>query len=259
MQIPIRMIGIATMFFWIFLIAFLATAVYSVKDVAFDFGEPQMNINANEEMIFSLPVTIINRGFYNIGAFTIVTQILDNDGLSLVKASTLVPLIGKNDAASVTHNMTVNATELLQQDQNLLFNDADLRIYAAVGMQIAEVIPVEASTNFSMPWGAPLYNFTLGEPAYAPYNFTHLMVTVPISFENHAFFDLAGDMRIRMYNSTDARVGRARTSFEAYANSPYDGFIEFYVSTSGVTPTGRFEVYFDTPVIDYGPLVILYG
>jgi hypothetical protein len=253
------MIGIATMFFWIFLIAFLVTAVYSVKDVAFDFGEPQMTTDASGEMIFSLPVTITNRGFYNIGAFTIVTQVLDNDGLSIVEGSTVVPLINKNDAVAVTHNMTVDASELLQNDPNYLFNDTELRIYAAVGMHIAEVIPVEASTNFSMPWGAPIYNFSLGEPAYASYNSTHLRVTVPMSFENHAFFDLVGDMRIRMFNSTGDRVGRGRTSFEAYANSPYNGFIEFYASIVGATSTGRFEVYFETPMFDYGPLVIPYG
>jgi hypothetical protein len=217
-----------------------------------------MTTNA-DQIIFSLPVTITNRGFYNIGAFAIATRVLDNDGLSFVEASTAVPLIGKNNTVAVMHNMTINASDLLQHDQNYLFNDTELRIYATVGMHIAEVIPVEASTNFSMPWGAPLYNFSLGAPTYAPYNSTHFRVTVPTSFENHAFFDLVGDMRIRMHNSTGARVGRARTSVEAYANLPYNGFIEIYVSIVGVTPTGRFEVSFDTPLVDYGPLVIPYG
>jgi hypothetical protein len=253
------MIGIATTFFWIFLIAFLVTAVYSVKDVSFNFGEPQMSSDVSGEMFFSLPVEIVNRGFYNIGVFTITTQVFDTDGLSIVEGSTVTPLIRKNEGVVIVHNMTFNASELLQRDENFLFNDTELMIYAAIGMHIAEAIPVQASTNFSMPWGAPLCDFTLGEPVYAPYNASHFVVTVPISFENHAFFDLAGDMRIRMYNSAGSRVGRGRMSFNAYANSPYSGSIDFYVSIVDVTPTGRFEVNFETAMFDYGPVVIPYG
>jgi hypothetical protein len=259
MRVPIRMIGIATTFFWIFLIAFFVSAVYSVKDLDFDFGNPQMSVTADNEIVFSVPLSITNRGFYNIGSFNISTEISDKEGFAITSGSTFVPTINRNDMVTVTHNMTIDVNDLLQQDKNYLFNDTELKIYEAVGMKIADVIPVQASTNLSMPWGAPLYNFSLGEPTYAPYNLTHFRVTIPISFENHAFFDLAGDMRIRMYNSTGSRVGRARTSFEAYANSPYNGFIEFYVLMTGTTPTGRFEVSFSTPIFDYGPLVIHYG
>jgi hypothetical protein len=253
------MIGIATTFLWIFLIAFFASAVYSVKDLHFDFGEPQMSLTADNEMVFSLPVSITNKGFYNIGSFNISTEILDKEGFTILRGSTFVPVINKNDVVTITHNMTIDVNDLVQQNKNYLFNDTQLKIYETVSMRIADVIPVQASANLSMPWGAPLYNFSLGEPAYAPYNFTHFRVTVPISFENHAFFDLVGDMRIRMYNSTAAHVGRGRTSLQAYANSPYKGFIEFYVSMTETTPTGRFEVYFSTSLFDYGPLVIPYG
>ena len=259
MRIPIRMIGLATTFFWIFLIAFFVSAVYSVKDVRFDFGEPQMDVTSDNKVVFSLPVSIANSGFYNIGSFNISTQVADKEGFTIMCESTFIPVINKNDLVTITHNMTMDVNDLLEQDQNYLFNDTELKIYEAVSMRIADVIPVQASTNFSVHWGAPLYNFSLGEPAYAPYNSTHFMVTVPISFDNHAFFDLVGDMRIRMYNSTDARVGRGRTSLEAYGNSPYNEFIEFYVSMTGTTPTGRFEVYFSTSIFDYGPLVIPYG
>jgi hypothetical protein len=259
MRVPIRMIGIATTFFWIFLIAFFVSAVYSVKDVHFDFGEPQTSLTADNEMIFSLPVSITNKGFYNIGSFNISTEILDKEGFTITRGSTFVPVINKNDMVTITHNMTIDVNDLLQQDKNYLFNDTELKIYEAVGMRIADAIPVQASTNFSMPWGAPLYNFSLGEPAYATYNLTHFRITVPISFENHAFFDLVCDMRIRMYNSTGALVSKAKTSLEAYANSPYNGFIEFYVPMTEMTPTGRFKVYFSTPIFDYGPLVIPYG
>jgi hypothetical protein len=253
------MIGIATTFFWIFLIAFFASAVYSMKDVTFDFGNPQMSVTADNEVVFSVPVSIINKGFYKLGSFNISTEILDKEGFTITSGSTFVPVINKNDSVTILHNMTIDVNDLLQADKNYLFNDTELTILEAVGMKIAGVIPIQASTNISMPWGAPLYNFALGEPTYAPYNLTHFMVTVPISFQNHAFFDLIGSVRIRMYNSTGSRVSRVRMNLEAYANSPYNGFAELYVPMVGMTPTGRFEITFSTSVFDYGSLVIHYG
>ena len=259
MRIPIRMIGIATTFFWIFLIAFFVSAVYSVKDVHFDFGEPQMDVTSDNKVVFSLPVSIANSGFYNIGSFNISTEISDKEGFTITRGSTFVPVIKKNDVVTITHNMTIDLNDLLQQDKNYLFNDTELKIYEAVGMKIADVIPVQASTNFSMPWGAPLYNFTLGKPDYAAHNLTHFKVVVPINFENHAFFDLVGNVQIQMYNSTDIIVGEGQTNIEAYHNSPYNGYVEFYVSIAGITENGHFEVYFRTTLFKYEPVVIPYG
>jgi len=259
MRIPIRMIGIATTFFWIFLIAFFVSAVYSVKDVHFDFGEPQMDVTSDNKVVFSLPVSITNRGFYNIGSFNISTEISDKEGFTITLGSTFIPVINKNDVATITHNMTIDINDLLQRDQNYLFNDTELKIYEAVGMRIADVIPVQASTNFSMHWGAPLYNFTLGKVEYAAHNLTHFKVVVPISFENRAFFDLVGNIQIQMYNSTDIIVGEGQTNIEAHHNSPYHGYLELYVSMAGMSESGHFEVYFLTPLFNYGPLVIPYG
>jgi hypothetical protein len=110
-----------------------------------------------------------------------------------------------------------------------------------------------------VPWGAPLYNFTLGEPEYAAHNLTHFRVVVPINFENHALFDVVGTIQTRMYNSADEVVGNGQTNIEASHNSPYNGYLELYVPITGITESGRFEIYFQTPLFDYGPLVIPYG
>ncbi len=259
MRVSIRMIGIATTFFWIFLIIFSVSAFYSVKDLQFAFGEPQMSLTSDNELLFSLPITIANHGYYDVGFFKVMTEISDDEGFIIMQGSTLVPVIVKGEKVVITHNMTIDVDDMLQSNQSYLFNDADLKIYAMVGMRLAELIPVQASTNLSMPWGAPLYNFTLGEVQYASYNLTHFRVTVPISLENHAFFDLTGTIQIRMYNSTDSLFGEGQTDIAAGQHSPYSGFVELYVSTVAISESGHFEVYFQTPLLNYGPLVIPYG
>jgi hypothetical protein len=253
------MIGITTTFFWIFLIAFFVSAVYSVKDLHFDFSEPQMNITADNKIIFSLPITITNRGFYSLDDFSLTSQISDADGFIIASGTSFVSIINKNEAANVTHNVTIDFNELLVHDENFLFNDTELEIFEMVGMRIAKMIPIQASTNYSMPWGAPLYNFALGQPQYEATNSTHFRVNLPISFENHAFFDISGNIEVQMYNNINLLLGEGQTSIDVPQQSFYNGFIEFYILRSEVTDNGYFSISILTPLFNYENWVIPYG
>lgn len=259
MRIPIRVIGTVTTFLWIFLIAFFVSAVYSVKDLYFNFDAPQMSLNADNEIVFSLPIAITNKGFYDTGSFNVTTQICDKEGFATAYAMTFVPVINKNDKLVVNHNMTIKFNDLLENYQNYLFDDGELEIYAVVGMKIAKIIPVQASTNLSIPWGAPLYNFTLGELEYVNFNVTHLRATVPIRFENHAFFDVVGNMRIRMYNNASVFIDESQKAIEVPQHLVYTEVVEFYVPANDMTDDGFFEVYILTSLFTYGPMVIPYG
>jgi hypothetical protein len=192
-------------------------------------------------------------------SFSLRTRIRDKNGHTITRGTTNIPIIKKGEEVTATHNMTIDINDLLQRDENYLFNDTEMRIYETGSIGIANIIPVQASTNFTMPWGAPLYNFALGASQYLSFNYTHVMVVVPISFENHAFFDVAGTVKIEMCNSTDVLVGEGETNIEAWHNSPYYGNINVIAQIAGMTPSGRFEVYFDTLLFDYGPMVIPYG
>jgi len=252
------MISIATTFFWIFLIVFLVSAVYSVKDVRFDFGEAQIGLTSDNKILFSLPIAIDNKGYYNIGCFNVTTEILDKEGFMITRASTFIPVIEKSRQAMATHNVTIDVNDLLQNSQDYLFNDTELEVHETVGIKLAEVIPVQASTNLSMPWGAPLYNFTLGKIEYAGFNGTHMTATIPINFENHASFDLTGNIQMRMYNSINILVSEGQTTIEAIQNISYQGDVELNVPITEITENGYFEVYFSTLFFDFGPLVIPY-
>lgn len=259
MNIPIRMIGIATTIFWAFLIAFAATAMYSVKDVGFAFGDAQTGFTADNKILLSIPITIVNKGFYDIGYFTVASQISDQEGNLMANETTVEPVIRKGAEVMVFHNLTLDPNELLRNNQNLLFNDTEMRVHETVGMTIAEAIPVTAEGNFTMPWGAPLYNFAIGTPEYSVHNMTHVRVSVPVSFENHASFALAGDLQLSMFNSNGLAVGHGETAVYAWQFSPYSGVLELYVQMADVTPSGRFELFLASPIINCGPWVIPYG
>jgi hypothetical protein len=253
------MIGLATTFFWIFLAAFLASAAYSIKDLQFNFGEPQMTVTSENELIFYLPINVVNRGYYAVGAFNVTTQISDSSGNLVANGSTFVPGIERGETLTTSHNVTLEINELLQHSDDYLFNDSQLEVAVFAGMRLAELVPVGVSTNFSVPWGAPFYNFTLGELSYERFNRTCLQVTAPISFENHAFFDIAGNMNVRLYNSSGLLIGESQVFFEVPQYASYSGYVEFYVRIASFTPNGHFETYFSTPFFDYGPVVVSYG
>lgn len=190
MKAAIRMISIATALFWIFLAAFTISAVYSfIKDVRFSFGELETptSLTDNGEIVFSLPITVENMGLFDIGFFNVTTEISSLEGIIIARGNTCIPAIGRNTAITIRHNITVNVAELFQENSNLIFNDTSFVLYEAVGMSVAEVIPFMASTNVTLPWGAPLYNLKIDEPELVV-NGAYTLVKVPISFENHAFF-----------------------------------------------------------------------
>jgi hypothetical protein len=259
MDIPIKMIDLATMISWIFLIVFSVSVVYSVKDLAFDFGKPQIGTASDGRILFSLPIEIVNNGYYSIGLFNITTRVLDENGSTITEGSTLIPKIEKGERQAILHNMTFDLGRMSHLSQSYLFNDTQLGTIESVSMNLGEFIPVQVSGNFSIPWGAPLYNFKLGQLQYAPLNSTHIQATVSLSFDNHASVDIAGEAQLYMYTSANQLVGSDRIDVEAAQHSHYDRNAKFQIAISSITRTGCFEVKIHTGLFSYGPVVIPYG
>jgi hypothetical protein len=263
MNVPIRMLGIATSIFWIMLIAFVALAAYSVKDLNFDFGEPQFATSPDGEFRLSLPLYIDNRGYYSLKEFHLSTVFLDAEGEEISRDNTFVPVIPHGENVTILHNVTLSMDSLLEKGEQYLFKDNDLNVSVTAGLNFAELLPAQISTNFTFPWGAPFYNFALGEPSYGRFDLTQISVTVPMSFENHAVFDVAGNIRIELYDRANALVGESQTLVYVPQHSAYEGNVEFYLplspSATSAAQNGHFNVYFDMGIAEYGPLVIPYG
>jgi hypothetical protein len=259
MDVPIRMIDFAMAACWIFLIAFCAAAAYSIKDLRLDFGNARMATTADNRILVSLPLNVSNNGYYSIHSFNFSTKLLDEDGSTIVQGSTLTPTLGIGEKVSILDNLTFDVNDMLQLNQEFLFNDTQLNITESVGMVIGEVIPVQASGNISVPWGAPLYDLKLGKLEYSAVNYTQMQAIVPISFDDHAFFDVTGEVNLRMYNSTGQLIGLGQSMIDAAQHSHYDGQIGLNVAVSSITQTGWFELDFQTPLFSFGSKVIQYG
>ena len=123
MNVPIRALGIAISVFWVLLIAFIALAAYSVKDLNFDFGEPQFTTAPDGQLTFSLPLYIDNNGYYSLKEFYLSTLFSDAEGEEISRANTFVPVISQGENTTILHNVTLSTDSLLEK------GDQEFEIY----------------------------------------------------------------------------------------------------------------------------------
>ena len=229
-----------------------------MKDMQYSLGDLETAINQDNDLLVSFPVSVTNTGYYNLASFNITMQVLNNNGSEITRGSTIIPLVAQGQTVNTTHTMKLNVTDLLLTNRDLLFNDSSWSIYEVVSMEAAEVIPVRASSNLSLPWGAPLHNLILGPPTTESYNQSHIRVLIPISFENRAFFNLTGTVKARIYESGNLLVGKCQVNLDAPQNSPYKAKLEFYLPSRTVSNI-RCEALIETRFFTYGPMVIDLG
>ncbi len=258
MRIPIRMIGVATTVIWVFLILFSVSAIYSMKDIRVNLGQLLVSTTENCEVLLSFPVTVVNTGFYDLADFNISTVIFGANSTKVTEGSTFVPMVLHERTVNVTHNMKLNVTELLETNQDLAFNDTELTANMTVSMRAAKSIPIWASSNITIPWGAPLSKLAVDSPEFSVYNETHSRVVVPVSFENHAFFNFTGKIQLRVYSTAGNLVTQTEIDVDVSQYSPYKGKVEMFIPLRAVSRT-HFEVFFVSSYFNYGPLVVPYG
>jgi hypothetical protein len=112
MNVSIRMLGIATSIFWVFLIAFVALSAFSLKDLRFGFGNPQFTTSPNHDLVFSLPLSIDNGGYTDLKSFNLTTVMFDTEGSELSNASSFVPIIRSGENVTIMHNVTLSGNDL---------------------------------------------------------------------------------------------------------------------------------------------------
>jgi hypothetical protein len=263
MNVPIRMITIATSLLWVILIIFSASAIYSLKDIRVDIGGPQTTMALHNELLVDFPIGIVNKGYYNLNDFNISMEIHDAQESVVAQGFTFIPVINRDEIFNTTNRMKMNLTDIMQAYQNLIFNDTELQINDTISMKTARLISLQVSSNLTMHWGAPMYNLTFEKPEFtmqvAPHSTNYVRVTIPMMFENHASFDLTGTIHASMYNDRNIVTSTSSIVFKALQQSSYHADLELDVPVTGTTSSGHFDIFFSTPFFSYGPLVIPYG
>jgi hypothetical protein len=263
MDAPIRMLGIATTIFWIILVGFIASAGYSMKDLNFGVGEPQFTSTSNQDLMLTLPLHIDNRGYYSLRNFNLTTAFSDAEGVEISKASTFLAAIPNGENVTILHNVTLSMGSIAERANQYLFDDGNLTCTVTAKLNFADILPTQLATNVTFPWGAPFYNFQVEHPNLRAVDLTHLLATVPLSFENHAAFDLTGNISAKLLDEHDGLLSESQTAINVPKYSSYNGNLKFIIPVTAAASTstlsGHLEVYFFTLMFEYGPVVIPYG
>ena len=255
MRQAIRALGWAINIFWAILLFFTITSVYSALQIRPGFGEPYTTASGSS-MIASLPFYISNGGFYDINNLNVTTLVGDNLGNPISDSSTFVPVIPHGRNVTGTHDMKIDMMNITSNRlSHLLFNDSVLNIDIALKLDYANAVPFKISTNLTMPWGAPMNNLTIGNISVTPYNTTHVRVSVLVNFENHSFLNLNGAMRLELVNYSNQVVGSGSTDINVPPEGGYGESIEV-LSSSNLANVREARLYFQTSVLNYGPVVI---
>jgi hypothetical protein len=228
----------------------------------FGVGEPQFTAGSNHDLMLTLPLFIDNRGYYSLKGFNLTTVFSDAEGTEISRSSTYVPVIPQGENTTILHNVTLSMNSLSEQLNQYIFKDGNLTCAVTAGLNFAEILPTQLAANVTFPWGAPLYNFKLGQPQLSGADLSHVTASVPLSFENHAAFDLTGNVRVRLYDEHDQLLDESQTAINAPKYSNFNGKLGFSIplsaAASNANLNGHFEVYFSTPMFEYGPMVIPY-
>ena len=259
MRYAVRALGWATKILWILIIVFSATAVYSAMNIRMSFGQPQAYPSSGF-VVISVPLFVNNSGFYDLTELNMTVDVIDYNGSLLSASSTFVASIPRNSGVDTAHNVSMNLDDATSQLQFYLFNDAVFNIDMSLKVKFASAVPFQVSMNTTIPWGAPLYNFSVGQVSFNYLNLTHQEVIISVSFENHSpYFGVDGFMRVEIYNDNDELLGFTVSGLNVPSHSSYDGQVEMIVDASKITGSGEVRFYFETSTFSIGPVVMPYG
>jgi hypothetical protein len=251
MKIPIKMLSIATFIIWIIIISFSITIVLSAMNLDVNIGEIQMSPSSTG-IKFEAPFSINNEGYYELADLNLTTRVTDVNRTVLDLTETTIPSIPQGSTINESHTISIDLDTILSMDLiPLLTKDSSFNIEIFVGLNFARVIPTQLSTNITIPWGAPLAKFSVGDISFSSYNETHDESLIPISFENHAILDIQGRLQLDVYNENNELITSGETTISVPSQQWYNDGIKAYPliqDSLKFTGNGMIEVIFETPM-----------
>lgn len=192
-------------------------------------GTPQITPINSSYVSVSMPVSFTNNNSYvSINGVSTVKVVSDQSGAQVGSGSTEV---SAPPGSSFETNMQF-PLELPANSENLLFNDTTLSYTAQVSFfESSGTMLFDVSQPVSIDWRAPLSNLTLGAPQFEAYNSTHVMILVPVSFQNtNDYVDISTTLDAGIFNATSgALLGTGKLSVNVPPDSSFSSNFVTYI------------------------------
>lgn len=242
MKMILRAFGIGLTVISVFLALFAVTSLYSVLQLPLAFGTLQ-GVPVQSGVIVALPFKMSNHGFYDLSTIQLTTNLTTMDQ---VFSPSTTPFLRLSPGQSINtfHNLIVLHNDTAP-GSHFLFTDALVPVNVTLSFIFAQAIPVQLSVNFTVPWGAPLANFTTGPLTQHPYNTTHVQVALPLQFENHAVFNVTGTVTLTL-TEQDSIITSRRVPLTVPSATRYVNTLDVLVPTTSFSTNGTVSLTFAT-------------
>jgi hypothetical protein len=256
MRQSVRALGWAITLSMLLTFAFLVTAIYSMVQTMIEsrgigIGEVRAEFS-DGRLTLSIPLTINNTGYYDISNFNVTLLLKGPDGTVISSQSTLLERVERGSTATSWSNLTIDMAELLSDMEYLLFNDSEFKLDMLLSFRYAYALTFQVSAaNISIPWGAPLYNFSITGVG-VPYNIslTECLIDVYFGFENHSPFSVEGTLRLEIYNDGGEYLGSGVQTINVPPRQGFSGYVTVHIENLlKYTGSGYIKVSFESPVL----------
>ena len=218
-------------------------------------GQVSPNITGNIARV-DIPVTIGNRGYLAFADINAVLSLKDSNGTTLVEGSGGPLTVPAGSTGTFVITITIDTTKITPELlQGLMTNSQNLTVNASLGGAIPPMVSLAASASGNFYWGAPFKNLQMGSPTFVTYNSTHLLITIPVSFDNESpYFSISGPGTIRVVDENGEQVGSGTININAPTGSHFAGNMQIYFAK----PTTLTEsLLFDDQTLNYNALIEL--
>lgn len=229
----IRGLGILSILLSLVAAVITGTVLYTVASTLTNLerGEPSFEV-AGSMIDLTIPITLVNEGFFAISSLSITTRTAAPDGSSLGEGTTGPISLAPGESTSILHKFTIDLSNMSPQTLNsLLYEDGTLALNLDVSTAIAPFIKTNLSAEGTLPWGAPLGNLRFGDSVFSNHNSTHVLVSVPLSFENRSpFVDIDAKVRATVFNATsNTLIGSGQLDVIAPSGTSFSSVIQTFL------------------------------
>ncbi|MFQ5710914.1 MAG: hypothetical protein ACE5GD_03945 [Candidatus Geothermarchaeales archaeon] len=182
---------------------------YSVAQLSVAPGEVKIE-SSPPRVELTLPLFVSNRGPFPITDFSLSSRVQDEQGELLAEGATgPLDIPPGTQRREISHGLTIDLAKVKKEVlENLLLRDQKLWVDVQTSLAIQPFFKFSASPRIPLEWGAPVANLRYGNPQFAPHNRTHILLSIPLFFENNSpFLELDVSIMGEILNAEGVKAG----------------------------------------------------
>lgn len=227
--------------------ALAATAVRILPTVSVD--QPSLSFTESEVRI-DIPLSLSNPGPMPISDVSLMLSVKDGSDTTILSGSGGPFTVSAGRTEHLTFPLTLPLSDTSRPIlSRLLTSSENLTVTATLLAYVPPLAKLTGRAFTDFPWGALVDNLQISTPSVAIYNSSHLLVTVPMSFENHSpFIDVDTVLEAEIINATTGlSAGAGSLHVQAARNSAFSQDLILYLGT----PLSSETLFFNDATLNY--------